>query len=110
MLASSGAQLEAWLPDLGLALAAIPIGEELAAAEALDAEPAVDFIAPNRKLARVADVPLDPYWPQQWGMAKVSAPAAWDLAGQIRASQSPSSTRGSCRIMGIWRPHVVQPR
>jgi subtilisin family serine protease len=79
MLASSGAQLEDWLPDLGLALAAMPVGAEMAAAQALHTEPAVDFIAPHRKLALVADVPLDPYWPQQWGMAKVSGPAAWDL-------------------------------
>ncbi len=80
MLASSGATLEEWLPDLGLALASTPIGEELAVAESLDAEPAVDFIAPHRKLARVADVPLDPYWSQQWGMAKVAAPEAWNMA------------------------------
>ena len=55
------------------------LAQEMAAAQALHTEPAVDFIAPHRKLALVADVPLDPYWPQQWGMAKVSGPAAWDL-------------------------------
>ena len=80
MLARSGATLDDWLPNLGLARVFTPVGEELAVAEALHVEPAVDFIAPNRKLARVADVPLDPYWPQQWGMAKVSGPAAWNLA------------------------------
>ena len=80
MLASEGATLDVWLPNLGLALVSTPIGEELATAEALYIEPAVDFIAPNRKLARIADVPLDPYWPEQWGMAKASGPAAWDLA------------------------------
>ncbi len=80
MLAGSGATLDDWLPNLGLARVLMPVGEELAVAEALNAEPAVDFIAPNRKLARVADVPLDPYWPQQWGMAKVAGPAAWNLA------------------------------
>ncbi len=80
MLAGSGATLDDWLPNLGLALASTPVGEDLAVAEALNIEPAVDFIAPHRKLARVADVPLDPYWPQQWGLAKVSGPAAWDLA------------------------------
>ena len=80
MLAGSGAMLDDWLPNLGLALVSTPIGEELAVAEALHVEPAVDFIAPNRKLARIADVPLDPYWPEQWGMAKVSGPAAWNLA------------------------------
>ena len=80
MLAGSGATLDAWLPNLGLARVLTPVGDELAVAETLNAEPAVDFIAPNRKLAHIADVPLDPYWPQQWGMAKVSGPAAWNLA------------------------------
>jgi subtilisin family serine protease len=79
MLAGSGATLEDWLPGLGLALVTTPLGQEPAVAETLEADPAVDFVAPNRKLARVADVPLDPFWPQQWGMAKVSGPAAWDL-------------------------------
>ena len=79
MLASSGATLEDWLPNLGLALVSMSLGRERAVAGALDIESAVDFIAPNRQLASVADVPNDPYWGQQWGMAKVAAPAAWNL-------------------------------
>jgi hypothetical protein len=80
MLASTGATLDDWLPNLGLARVRTPVGEELAIAESLHVQPAVEFIAPDRKLARIADVPLDPYWPQQWGMAQVAGPAAWDLA------------------------------
>ncbi len=80
MLAGDGATLAGWLPNLGLALVFVPVGHELAVAERLYDEPAVDFVAPNRNLARVADEPLDPLWPQQWDMVQVSAPAAWDLA------------------------------
>ena len=79
-LARAGMRLESWLPRLGLALVAVSVGQELAAAEALDAAPAVDFVAPHRRLAGVADVPLDPYWSEQWGLAKVAGPAAWDIA------------------------------
>jgi|GEM_PF-1085696 len=80
LLARHGAQLEKWLPRLGLALVSISAGQQTAVTEGLDAEPAVDFVAPHRKLARVADVPLDDYWSQQWGPAQAQAPAAWDLA------------------------------
>ena len=79
-LARAGMRLESWLPRLGLALVAVSVGQELAAAETLDAAPAVDFVAPHRRLAGVADVPLDPYWSGQWGLAKVAGPAAWDIA------------------------------
>ena len=79
-LARAGMGLESWLPRLGLALVAMPAGQELAAVETLDAAPAVDFVAPHRKLAGVADVPLDPYWSEQWGLAKVAGPAAWNIA------------------------------
>jgi thermitase len=79
-LARAGMRLEDWLPRLGLALVAMPVGQELAAADTLDATPAVDFVAPHRKLAGVADVPFDPYWSEQWGLAKVAGPAAWNIA------------------------------
>ena len=107
MLAGSGATLEAWLPDLGLALASTPIGEELAVAEALDAEPTVDFIAPNRKLARIADVPLDPYWGQQWGMAKVAARRV--ESGLVRSEHPRRHRRHRhpAGALGLARSHLV---
>ena len=79
-LARGGMRLESWLPRLGLALVVMPIGQEFSAAATLDAVPAIDFVAPHRRLARVADVPLDPYWSEQWGLAKVAGPAAWSIA------------------------------
>ena len=110
LLASSGATLEEWLPDLGLALAFTPIGEELAVAESLDADPAVDFIAPHRKLARVADVPLDPYWGQQWGMAQVARPGSLE-SGLVRFERRCRHRRLGypADALGPARSHLVQP-
>lgn len=79
LLARNGATLERWLPDLGLALARLPVGLEARAAQALAAEAGVDFATAYRRSVQIADVPLDELWGQQWGPAKVQAPAAWDI-------------------------------
>ena len=84
LLARHGAHLDAWLPNLGLALVTTPVGRERYAAEALLDEPTVDFVAPHRTLASIAETPTDPHWNLQWGPAKVQAPAAWDLAWSDR--------------------------
>ncbi len=57
----------------------MPVGQEAAAVSSLQADEQVDFVGLHRKLATIADTPLDPYWGQQWGMAKVQGPAGWDL-------------------------------
>lgn len=79
LLARHGARVERWLLRLGLALVSVPAGDEATVATALAAEPAVEFVGHHRRLARIADTPLDEYWSLQWGPAKVAAPAAWDL-------------------------------
>ncbi len=76
----SGGQLTRWLPRLGLAELRMLPGREAHAAAVLRADAAVDFVTEVRLLAQVAEVPSDPDWAKQWGMARVSAPAAWDLA------------------------------
>jgi subtilisin family serine protease len=80
LLARCGATLDRWLPRLGLALADVPAGQEARVAAIVAADPAVDFVTEHRGSVRIADVPLDQYFPQQWGMVKVQGPAAWDLA------------------------------
>ncbi len=75
----NGARVERWVPRLGLALLSVPVGGEQQAAWALEDEPAVRFATENRLSARVADIPLDEYWNNQWGMVQVQAPAAWDV-------------------------------
>ncbi len=81
LVARHGGVVERWLPRLGLALVDFPAVPPVAAALAtLAAEPLVDFVAEHRLIVRAAEIPLDPYWPQQWGPARVQGPAAWDLA------------------------------
>ncbi len=79
LVARNGAALERWLPDLGLALARVPVGLEARAAQALAAEAGVDFATAYRRSVQIADVPLDELWGQQWGPAQAQAPAAWDI-------------------------------
>ncbi len=80
LAARHGATVERWLPRLGLALLRVPAGTERAAQAALAADDMVDFVGEHRRLARIADMPGDEYWDQQWGPVKIQAPAAWDLA------------------------------
>ncbi len=92
LLAGRGATLQRYLPRLGLALASVPAGEEELAAQALREAPGVAFAAPVRRSVQIAgdpvtpsDVPLDQYFSQQWGMTKVHAPEAWDVAWSDRS-------------------------
>ncbi len=80
LVARSGGQLTRWLPRLGLAELRMLPGREASVAAVLRADAAVDFVTEVRLVAQVAEVPFDPDWAKQWGMARVSAPAAWDLA------------------------------
>jgi len=51
----------------------------LARCARLEAEGLVRWAEPNQ-LRRLAGLPDDPYFPEQWALAQVRAPAAWDLA------------------------------
>ena len=44
----------------------------------LSANPAVAYAEPDY-LAHTLATPNDPLYPQQWGLAKINAPAAWDV-------------------------------
>jgi len=41
-------------------------------------DPSVEYAEPDY-IARAATTPKDPLFPQQWGLAKINAPAAWDV-------------------------------
>ena len=79
-LARRGAELERWLPELGLALVNIPVGAEAQAARILRDDSLTDFVAEHRKMVQIADLPLDQYFSQQWGMDTVNGPQAWNVA------------------------------
>lgn len=50
--------------------------EEFSAA--LQGQAGIDYAQPQR-VVRALMVPNDPYFPEQWGMSAVNAPAAWDV-------------------------------
>ncbi len=79
LAAQQGAELERWLPELGLARIAVAAGSKEAAAQALAAEPDVEFVTEDRRTVEVAEAPLDEHWSQQWGPARVGLPAARDI-------------------------------
>lgn len=80
LVARQGGAVERWLPGLGLALASVPPGAEAVTAAALEASPDVDFVTEHSRSVRIADVPLDQHFPQQWGMVQVGGPQAWNIA------------------------------
>lgn len=81
------------MEGLGFILLSVPKGQELEKAEELRRNPLVEYAAPNCmvKIAepiaaeahssfRAPDVtPNDPYFPSQWNLTKIKAPAAWDI-------------------------------
>ena len=81
------------MDNLGLRLLSVPQGRELEKAEDLKRSPLVEYAEPNYVVQiadaiaagpdyslRVLDVePNDPYFPSQWNLPKVEAPATWDI-------------------------------
>ena len=81
------------MDNLGLMLLSVPKGRELEKAEELNRNPLVEYAEPNYVVQiadpiavephyglRALDVePNDPYYPSQWNLPKIEAPAAWDI-------------------------------
>lgn len=81
------------MDNLGLILLSVPQGRELEKAEELKRNPLVEYAEPNYVVQiahpiaagpyyslRALDVePNDPYYPSQWNLPKIEAPAAWDI-------------------------------
>ncbi len=56
----------------------VPVGEELAIMQALNADAAIDYAEPNY-IYRIQLTPNDPSYGSQWGLPQINAPAAWDI-------------------------------
>lgn len=80
LAARHGAQVERWLPRLGLALLRTDASPADRLVADLESEPDVVAAGPDAPTAHAADIPGDEHWAEQWGMVKVAAPAGWDLA------------------------------
>lgn len=72
-----GGQSAAALPDLGVVRLRVPRGEERARAAALAQDPAFLWAQPEHRL-RVALMPNDPLYAQQWAPPLIRLPDAWD--------------------------------
>lgn len=79
--------------DFGLMLLSVPEGQELEKAEELRRSPLVEYAEPNYIVKAASSVevdflyslhaldvePDDPYYPGQWNLHKIEAPAGWDI-------------------------------
>ncbi len=64
----------------GLAVVEVPVGKNAADfARELSAKPGVRYAEPDT-LVYAAMVSTDPGYPEQWGLPKIGAPAAWDVS------------------------------
>jgi subtilisin family serine protease len=81
------------LGQLGIMLLSVPEGQELEKIEDLKRNPLVEYAEPNY-IVQIADtsvaephhnlrapdvIPNDPYFPSQWNLHKIRAPAAWQI-------------------------------
>ena len=76
---SAGARAVAHIPDLDVRVLRVPRGAEDAVVAALARNSSVQF-AERNPLVAATQSPNDPWWPNEWGEAKVRAPQAWDLS------------------------------
>jgi thermitase len=64
----------------GLGVKVVRVGDARAAVTALNRSPLVQYAELNQTLTALA-TPNDPRYPEEYGLAKIQAPAGWDAAG-----------------------------
>lgn len=75
----NGSKVIATLGALGVARVTAPRGLEVAHCKSYKSNCFVEYAEPNYLAAPASVVPSDPLFADQWGMAKIQAPAAWEL-------------------------------
>jgi thermitase len=78
VLAAPGTSLQYTIAPLGLMSLSVTPGQEAATVAALRRRPDVAF-AELDYLAAAAGVPNDPDWGNQWSLAQIGLPAAWNV-------------------------------
>jgi thermitase len=68
------------IPALGVLKVPVTSGQELAEVAALRGDPNVLYAEPDYIAHAQPTTPNDPYYGSQWGLSKINAPAAWDMA------------------------------
>ena len=66
------------MPQLGVAVLQVPVGEEHWWVEQLNRHPDVVYAELNYRV-HALEVPNDERWPEQWALRQISAPQAWDI-------------------------------
>lgn len=80
LLADHGLQVESDLTPLSIMSVRVPNGQEMATAESLRRTGQIAFAELDyRAHATGVVTPTDPGWTNQWGPAKIEAPAAWSI-------------------------------
>lgn len=76
--AKHGGQVVEEIGRINVQVVRVPAGKVLEKIKAYKREGAVDFAEPDYAVEAVS-IPNDPYFGQQWGLARISAPQAWDV-------------------------------
>jgi subtilisin family serine protease len=66
------------IASLRASIVQVPVGTEQEQASRLRSQPSVRYAELNYRVHAV-DEPDDPYWPQQWSLAKIRVADAWDI-------------------------------
>jgi len=73
-----GGQVKDTIPGIGVQVVKVPRGQEKAKVKAYSSNSRVEYAEPDF-VAQALGSPNDPWFGNQWGMAKVQAPEAWDV-------------------------------
>ncbi len=80
LLAARGLQAVASIQSIGVIKVAVEPGRELETIDSLRRDPNVLYAEPNYLAFAFDTAPNDPSYGSQWGLPKISAPAAWDIS------------------------------
>jgi len=78
VLAAEGLVVLEELPTIGVQVAAVSPGQELATAEQLKQNPLVEYAEPDYIIHGLA-TPSDEYFIEQWNLTRIQADQAWDI-------------------------------
>ncbi len=82
LLKKVGGKASRKLSRVGVDIIEVPVGQELAIANALSRDPQVLFAAPDREFPPAA-APNDPYYASEWHLATMGVPASWQYASGV---------------------------
>jgi len=79
VLARVNGEVEERIEELDARVVRVPSSRAESALAAVEASPLVEYAEQDVAMNTFDTVPNDSLWPEQWGPARLGAPAAWDL-------------------------------